>query len=376
MGNRMVLGSAVSGSGTLNVIANTDTARNDLSNNWAGFTGQVNISGTGLMRLINNGGSFNTGSFTNCALDLGVVMEPSNYSGNNTYTIGALSGTAPNAGFKSPAQGGSTTLSVGGRNTSTSFAGQTLVCHLTKVGTGTLSLTGTAPTGNTTVTAGTLSLGVNNLSDTSTVNIGANGTLNLNFTGQDVVTSLIIGPDTKANGIYGAPGSGAQFEDAHITGTGFLKVGADPFTDWIDDFAVNGKTAKTDDPDGDGLTNLDEFALNSKPDSGVPSGKIRSRIETVGGDQVLVITLPVRTGANFDGTPKIAIIDHIKYTVEGSNDLSLFDQAVTEITVSSEGMPTVDAGWTYRTFRLNGAIGGATPRGPKGFLRAKVEESL
>ncbi|NQW99312.1 hypothetical protein HQ447_01545, partial [bacterium] len=59
--------------------------------------------------------------------------------------------------------------------------------------------------------------------------------------------------------------------------------------------------------------------------------------------------------------------------IEGSNGLTIFDQAVTEVSpASTAGLPVIDSGWTYRSFRLNGAIGGVTPRGPAGFLRARI----
>lgn len=248
---------------------------------------------------------------------------------------------------------------------------------LIKEGGGTLTLSGTySYGGDTDVTAGTLSLGTGTLSDTGTVNVSSGATLNLNFAGNDTVAGFSIDGVPQADGTWGAIGSGAQHESSSITGTGLLVVPpSDPFIGWIAGYAVGAQTAKSDDPDGDGLTNLDEFALDGDPASGVASGKVRARIETVGADQALVITLPVRDGATFSGTTsQTATIDGIDYTVEGSNDLSLFDQGVTEITASTTGMPTVNTGWTYHTFRLNGAIGGATPRGPKGFLRATVAE--
>jgi autotransporter-associated beta strand protein len=249
---------------------------------------------------------------------------------------------------------------------------------LTKTGAGTLTLSGTnSYTGNTTVSAGTLSLGTATLANASTVDVSATGSavLNLNFTGSDIVAGFSIDGVAQATGTWGAIGSGAAHESARITGTGTLNVGAaDPFADWIDDFAVGGLTGKGDDPDGDGLTNLQEFALDGNPASGAATGKVRSRIEAVGADQALVITLPVRDGASFTGlTSKSATIDDVTYKIEGSDNLSLFDQAVSEIAVSAAGMPTpLTAGWSYRTFRLDGAIGGATPRGPKGFLRTDI----
>ena len=80
--------------------------------------------------------------------------------------------------------------------------------------------------------------------------------------------------------------------------------------------------------------------------SRIDGDKARSRIETVGADQALVITLPVRNGATFGDSPsKIATVDDIFYTVEGSDTLGLFDQGVTEIAVSAAGMPALNSDW-------------------------------
>jgi hypothetical protein len=53
----------------------------------------------------------------------------------------------------------------------------------------------------------------------------------------------------------------------------------------------------------------------------------------------------------------------VKYIVEGSNGLADFDREVMEIPARSEGMPAPDSGWSYRSFRLDGAISGSTPSG-------------
>jgi len=153
-----------------------------------------------------------------------------------------------------------------------------------------------------------------------------------------------------------------------------------PFSTWIAAFDFSAypgaNLTMAGDPDHDGLNNLAEFALNSDPANPAPSGNVRSRVETVSGDQALVITLPVRGTPTFSGSPtKSATFDGVVYTIEGSNGLVNFDQLVTEVTpasTSNPNMPIVDTGWTYRTFRLSGAVGGVTPRGPLGFLRIRT----
>ncbi|MEK7950382.1 beta strand repeat-containing protein [Luteolibacter soli] len=250
---------------------------------------------------------------------------------------------------------------------------------LVKEGGGTLTISGAySYSGSTAVTAGTLVLKSGTLNDNAGVEVTTGAVLNLDFVGTDTVLGFSIDGTPQASGTWGAIGSGAAHQTARITGTGLLNVPADPFGSWIAGFpAVGAQNGKSDDPDHDGLTNLDEFALDGNPASGLANSKVRVQVETVGAEQALVITLPVRNGATFAGaTSKTATVDRIVYTIEGTNTVFLFDQVVTEITASTAGMPAVNTGWTYRTFRLNGAVGGATPRGPKGFLRASLAEQL
>jgi len=256
---------------------------------------------------------------------------------------------------------------------------------LTKKGDGQLEIAGEYTyTGDTTVIAGTLSVQRASFDDASTITIAAGATLNLNTSGAtDTVGSLILSGVTKPAGTYGAIGSGAQHETSLITGTGFIVVAGvvDPYADWIATFpSLTGSNAdRGADPDGDGLTNIQEFAFNGIPNNGAASGKIRSSVETINSEKVLVLTLPVRDGAVFSGnTPAEATLvgDQLGYRIEGTNDLTTFDQAVSEVVpAASSGLPALDAGWTYRSFRLNGNIGGATPRGPSGFLRAVVVDT-
>jgi len=253
---------------------------------------------------------------------------------------------------------------------------------LTKTGAGTMRLSAASTyTGNTVVIQGVLSIDTPSLSDTGELNVAAGATLNLNTSGAtDTVGSLVLAGITKHGGTYGAIGSGAQHETPLITGTGFILVAgaADPYADWIATFPslAGPDAARSADPDGDGLTNIQEFAFNSIPDSGAASGKIRSSVETIGSVKVFVLTLPVRDGAVFSGdTPATATLvdEKLGYRIEATNDLTTFDQAVSEVVpAASSGLPALDAGWTYRSFRLNGNIGGTTPRGPRGFLRAVV----
>jgi len=136
------------------------------------------------------------------------------------------------------------------------------------------------------------------------------------------------------------------------------------------------ENAKTADPDNDGKDNLYEFAFDGNPLSGANDGQIVGKIATVGPDQVMTLTLPVRDGAIFaadSGDQLSALIDGIYYRIESDVNLSTFADAVSEVTPAiTAGLPSpLSTGWTYRTFRAPGTV----PTVSKAFLRAKVTET-
>ncbi len=111
---------------------------------------------------------------------------------------------------------------------------------MTKLGSGTLTLTGTNTfTGNTTISVGTLTLGASAasatfLADTSNLYLTTGALLNLSFTSNSVMESiagLFIDGVQQSDGTWGAVGSGATFTSALITGTGMLNVSAIPEPD-------------------------------------------------------------------------------------------------------------------------------------------------
>ena len=150
---------------------------------------------------------------------------------------------------------------------------------LTKEGVGSLTLTvPNSYTGNTTVSAGILSLGDGTtntaLADGAEVVIDASAVLNLNFlaANTDTVNKLTIGGTQKAAGTWGATGSGAaNIDNVHFSGTGTLTVTTGPaggYASWIDTPAFGltaGQKGISADPDFDGIANLLEFVLNGNP---------------------------------------------------------------------------------------------------------------
>jgi autotransporter-associated beta strand protein len=99
----------------------------------------------------------------------------------------------------------------------------------TKAGAGTLALTNSnSYAGNTTVQAGKLSLSFPALANAADVSIASGATLDLKYSGADVIHALFLNGTSQAVGTWGAVGSGAQFTSPLITGTGMLQVTAVP----------------------------------------------------------------------------------------------------------------------------------------------------
>ena len=156
-GNRLALSGAVTGAGTVSYNVQTTVTRADLKGAMAAFTGNINFTNAGGVRLFYVGGSFN--GFDGASVDVGgsVSLQPQTNSGGNTLNIGALSGSSATANL-SGGSAGAMAYSIGASGTDTSFAGGiTGNATLTKTGAGTLTLAGTSSyTGATTVSTGTL----------------------------------------------------------------------------------------------------------------------------------------------------------------------------------------------------------------------------
>lgn len=240
---------------------------------------------------------------------------------------------------------------------------------LVKDGGGILTVSGAySYTGSTKVSAGTLVLNTATLSNTSTVDVSAAATINLPHGLVDTVAGFLIDGVSQGSGTFTS-----LSHPGRITGSGSLfVVNPDPYTGWASGFGLAGANALPGaDADSDGQSNALEFALNSNPTSGASSGKERTAISLVVGENALTYTLPVRTGAVFGGaTSKTATIDLLSYTLEGSDELTAWgSMVITEVTPAlSVGLPAVDVGWTYHTFRTPGDVSADATD----FIRCKV----
>ena len=410
----------LAGTGTLNIEGNATVTAASATGvtiaNEASGTGTVNLSGGTLIgrRVIGGAG---TATFN---FDGGVLKAATDATAD--YMTGLDNAFVEDGGASIDANGQDITIAQ------PLLAGTTAGGGLTKTGTGTLRLNGVNTyTGTTTVSAGSLggtgtiagpvvvengaslapgaitgtlsaSQGVTfnsgsafvvNIDDSQTEKnsrLDTTGTLNVtgvalqvNATGPAGSAPYTIATAGAVAGPFASVPAGVSvtYNANSITIT---PPASSPFDSWIAGYpTLSGPdAAKGADPDGDGLTNLEEFALDGDPANGGATGKVRSRIETVGGEQALVITLPVRAGATFDNVPGPGLdatvaADDVVYLIQGSNNLTTFDQGVSEIPVSAADMPALSsAAWTYRTFRLNGAI---PARGAKGFLSVTVEDA-
>jgi rhamnogalacturonan endolyase len=191
----------LTGGGTLNITV--DYVRGLLSGDWSAFTGQINVSprsGTGDFRINNPYGYANAAIYLNS----GVTLDNINASGQTT-DIGELGGAS--GAFIGAGNGASTnpTWRIGAKNTTNTFAGyigNSGVTSLIKVGTGTLTLTGTnSYSGTTTVNGGILL--VNNLTGSGT----GSGTVTVNSGGTLGGAGIISGAVTVNSGGGFAPGN-------------------------------------------------------------------------------------------------------------------------------------------------------------------------
>jgi autotransporter-associated beta strand protein len=146
---------------------------------------------------------------------------------------------------------------------------------LTKTGPGTMLLTGAKDyTGTTHVTGGVLQLDTAYLADSSLVSIDASGTLDLSHGADDTVGGLTLAGAPMPAGTYAAVGNGGPgiTETARLTGSGRLVVAAGvSYETWSLVIPNVDDRDRTDDPDGDGFSNLDEFLFGTSPISGTGS---------------------------------------------------------------------------------------------------------
>jgi len=183
---RCNLHGTLTGGGTLNYYA--PYVRMELDGDWSAFAGQINASGSDF-RFNNANG------LPKAALSLNGNTA---YSLGGSLTVGELSGLAS-------AYLNSTAWTVGGRNTSATFAGIILGNSIVKTGTGTWTLSGNNTyTGPTTINGGALQIGNGgNTGTLGTGNVTDNAALIFNRYDNVVCTNVISGAGSLTQAGFG-----------------------------------------------------------------------------------------------------------------------------------------------------------------------------
>lgn len=162
-------------------------------------------------------------------------------------------------------------------------------------------------------------------------------------------------------------------------------VAQTPYEIWVNSFGSITNPAdrlKGANPDNDELNNQAEFALDGNPASGAGDGKVVGKIAPVGGINAMTLTLPVRTGTILDPADPaggelgmIKAADAVSYQIQASDELTNWTLTVGEVgggdaAAIQAGLPALNAGWVYRSFRSPGAVAGD----PVEFMRIFVGE--
>ncbi len=176
----------------------------------------------------------------------------------------------------------------------------------------------------------------------------------------DGVVALSIGGDTldpQIPGVYVLTYDAVDHAGNSATQQTRTVTVLSPYQVWVGGYVLpQGEEGLGDDPNEDGILNLDHFAHDSDPmGSNGDEGKRRYEESTVGVNSYFTLTLPIRTGAVFTGSPLRATVDGVRYEVVGFFDLTAGSTTVLEVTPAlSTGLPPLSsADYEYRTFRLS-----------------------
>ena len=294
-GNNILSGNITPSAGGTNHGLRSDAGKLTVTGNIA-----PNVSGTRAFFIRGSGdgeitGGFNKGNATTAPLTkegtgTWILSGTNTYNGDTTISAGTLQiGNGGTTGRLTATSGivnnASLVINRGDDFTQATDLGAAAIISgtgsLTQAGTGTTTLTAlNTYSGDTNVNAGILSLGqINPSNESSTVGIAADATLDLAFTGTDVVDKLFIGGIQQPAGDYTSAHASAVF-----TGPGTLRVtsGLPGFPLWITSTGLTGPdAAPAADPDNDGLPNLIEFILGGQPNPANPSANSSALAPTI-----------------------------------------------------------------------------------------------
>lgn len=163
-----------------------------------------------------------------------------------------------------------------------------LASPLVKTGPGTMELSGSNTyTGDTTVLGGELTLNGTAIADTNKLVING-GKVGVPGLTNETVKTLFFGSTQQDAGTYGSTASGATHQDdTRFTGTGIVTVTHGPlvtYEDWAMVITNPSDRDRTDDADGDGFSNLDEFLFGTSP---ISSNATLSTTENTGSGLII-----------------------------------------------------------------------------------------
>jgi fibronectin-binding autotransporter adhesin len=238
-------------------------------------------------------------------------------SGQAAYTFGGLSGNLAINLNNNNTTVGPVALTVGGNNESTTYSGvlSSTVAggSLTKVGSGTLTLTGVNTyTGDTTVTAGVLAINGTAIADTAKLVISGG---QVAVTGVETVTALTLGGTPQGAGTYNSSTPGG-----FITGSGSIQV-LGGYTTWA---ATNaGGQAPNLDFDNDGTSNGIEYFMGATGSSFTANPGIVGNKVTWPKDPAFSGSYTVQTSpdlATWTNVASTVVGNAVEYTVPTGQD--------------------------------------------------------
>lgn len=132
-----------------------------------------------------------------------------------------------------------------------------------------------------------------------------------------------------------------------------------------------GNDGSNGDPDGDGASNLQEFAFGGDPRVASNRGPSLSTVVELSGSRYFAYTFAARSGIAFSGSgPLSGSIDGVDYEVIGSGDLTTFTRGLMEVTPTMiSGLPNAPDGYSYYTIRLTDPVTAMSA----GFIQAKAK---
>lgn len=158
---------------------------------------------------------------------------------------------------------------------------------LKKTGPGTMSLEASNTyTGDTIVEGGELTVNGDAIADTNKLVLDGG---KLGLTADETVNTLFYGGTQQLAGTYGSTSSTASIkDDSKFSGTGVLTVTTGPVTDpylsWSAVIVDANDRDRTDDPDADGFTNLQEYLFGTSP---IANNGTLSSVETSGANLII-----------------------------------------------------------------------------------------